>query len=66
MVVIVIKGFTACHCRSKQKLMFCRLGCQCIQCTNVPLNQNTQLEYSNTNEDCESATSDEEKEPDTP
>ena len=37
-------------------------GCQCI---NVPFNQTIHLEDSNINEDCESATSDEERDPHT-
>ena len=36
---------------------------QCVECINVPLNQATQVEHSVTNEDCESAISYEETDP---
>ena len=44
--------------------MFCRPEYQCVESTNVPLNQTTQIEHRVTSENCESAISNEETYPD--
>ena len=44
--------------------MFCGPKYQCVESTNVPSNQATQVENSITNENCESTISYEETDPD--